>query len=174
MQRRISKKVVVSLFTGILLAVLYAIIFSFSAQNAEQSGSLSRTFSEKCVGMFRSVSGRQWSHALIVQLAEAIEHPIRKLAHFSEYALMGILVYVLWSQWMKRGRRLYFLTVVWVALSAAADEIHQLFVPGRYCSFRDVCIDTCGGVCGMLLCVLTAKLFSGKKLRKQRKTALPK
>ena len=166
MQRRISKKVVVSLSAGILLAVLYAIIFSFSAQNAEQSGSLSRTFSEKCVGMFRSVSGRQWSHALIVQLAEAIEHPIRKLAHFSEYALMGILVYVLWSQWMKRGRRLYFLTVVWVALSAAADEIHQLFVPGRSCQISDMLLDSCGVLAGTLAGML---IFTYKRRRVSRK-----
>lgn len=172
MRRRISKKAAVSVCAGILLAVLYAVIFGFSSQDAEQSGSLSRTVSEKCVGIFGSFSGRQWSGAVIRQLAEAIEHPVRKLAHFSEYALMGILVYIIWSQWMSRGKRLYLLTIVWVALSASADEIHQLFVPGRYCSFGDVCLDTCGGIFGMLACILGSKIFCRKKAQQNSEKSM--
>lgn len=50
------------------------------------------------------------------------------------------------------------LTAAWVFLSAAGDELHQYFVPGRYASFLDVLLDTWGGVCGMLFCILTVWL----------------
>ena len=105
---------------------------------------------------------------MVEELAAYFEHPLRKLAHFSEYACMGILAFVLWSQWLKRGRALYLLTVVWVAVSAAADEIHQLFVPERYGSFADVCLDTCGGAFGLLFCVLLGKIVVRHRKRKFR------
>lgn len=159
MSKRISKQIIISIGAGILLLVLYTVIFSFSAQDAEQSGSLSRAVSEKLVEMVNTLSHRQWSRTVMEQWTDYFEHPIRKLAHFSEYACMGILVYALWSQWMKRGKKLYLLVMIWVALSAAADEFHQLFVPGRDGNFADVCLDTCGGAAGMLFCLLVERIF---------------
>lgn len=146
--------------TALLLGFLYYAIFFFSGQDGEQSGSLSQMISEKCVEFLHSLSGADWNAAALDRLAEYFEHPIRKLAHFSEYACMGILVYVLWSQWMRRGRRLRLLTVGWVFVSAACDEFHQFFVPGRYASLADVLLDSCGGAFGMCVCVCAAALFS--------------
>lgn len=162
------KKYVITVLAGILLLALYLIIFGFSAQDGEQSGSLSQLISEKCVVLINNLSGRHWSEVFMANLAEYFEHPIRKLAHFSEYACMGILVYGLWSQWLQRGRRLYLLTVIWVFVSAAADEFHQLFVPGRYGCFADVCLDTCGGAFGMLVCVIIGKIRE-RHLRKKNR-----
>lgn len=136
-----------------MLGGLYYIIFQFSAQNSVQSGSLSQHFSARCVQFINAISGAHWSDVTLREIAEYFEHPIRKLAHFSEYACMGILVYTLWVQWMRRGKRLCLLTVGWVFVSAAADEFHQYFVPGRYASFPDVLLDTCGGAFGMFCCV---------------------
>jgi len=165
---KISKRIIVSTCAGILLMLLYAVIFNFSAQDAEQSGSLSRAVSEKCVEMFNSLSGRRWSQAVMEQWAEYFEYPVRKLAHFSEYACMGILVYVLCSQWKKRGRGLYLLVIAWVALSAAADEFHQIFVPGRDGNPADVCLDTLGGTAGMLFCILAGRIFERCRRKKRR------
>lgn len=161
-----TQRVLITCVAAILLGLLYCIIFSFSAQDGVQSGSLSQLISEKCVEFIHSLSGANWSEAMMTGLAEYFEHPIRKLAHFSEYACMGVLVYVLWSQWMRRGRRLYLLTVGWIALSAACDEFHQYFVPGRYASVADVLLDTCGGACGMLFCIAVAALHRRRKKRR--------
>lgn len=161
------KKIIITAAAGTLLVLLYFIIFGFSAQNAEESGSLSQMISEKCVSLLNSLSGRHWTQDFCSNLAEYFEHPIRKLAHFSEYACMGILVYVLWVQWLRPGRRLYLLVVGWVFVSAALDEFHQLFVPGRYGSPADVLLDTCGGAFGTLFCILTAK--AGMAIIRKRK-----
>ncbi|MGN0400822.1 MAG: VanZ family protein [Acetatifactor sp.] len=136
---------------GILLLLLYFFIFFMSAQNGDQSGSVSQKISEKCVEIINALTGGQWSKAFQESCAAYFEHPLRKLAHFGEYAVMGILAYTMLSQWMEQGRKLHSVTTLWVLLSAAADELHQYFVPGRYASVADVLLDTCGGICGMLL-----------------------
>lgn len=153
-----------------LLGLLYFMIFGFSAQNAEESGSLSLRVSGRFAEMYNSLSGEHMSREDLGRLAEAMEHSVRKLAHFAEYACMGVLVYGLLSQWMERGRRRCLLAAVWVFLSAAGDELHQYFVPGRYASVLDVLLDTCGGVCGMLFCILAAWVCRkwGEKRRARR------
>lgn len=158
------RRIFITAATVVLLGLLYSVIFGFSAQDAEESGSLSLHFSGKCAEILNSLSGGHWNEDKLYEVAEALEHPLRKLAHFTEYGCMGVLVYVLWSQWIRRGQGRYLLTAGWVFLSAAGDELHQYFVPGRYAGFGDVMLDTCGGVCGMLFCVLTAALY--RKCRK--------
>lgn len=171
------RKIAVTAVAAALLLLLYSMIFRFSAQDAGESGSLSQFFSEKCVDILNSLSGARWSQVRRTELAAYFEHPLRKLAHFSEYACMGILVYTLWSQWMRRGRGLYFLTIIWVFLSAACDEFHQYFVPGRYASVADVLLDTCGGAFGMLLSICIAALYrkvSGRRHRAGSRKRLPR
>ena len=88
MRRDTLRRWVVSGIAAALLAALYGIIFRFSAQDGEQSGSLSQEISARCVDILNSLSGGDWSEARMSGLAAAFEHPIRKLAHFSEYACM--------------------------------------------------------------------------------------
>lgn len=142
---------------AVLLGLLYCLIFGFSGQDAEQSGSLSRRVSGKCVTIVNSLAGEPWGPADVDRMTDIFEHPLRKLAHFGEYACMGVLVYALLCQWMENRRMRCLLTGGWVFLSAAGDELHQYFVPGRYASFLDVLLDTAGGVCGMLFYILAAK-----------------
>lgn len=166
MMTKNRSKVAVTLVTAILLVILYVIIFSFSEQDGEESGSLSHMISEECVEMLREVAGRDWSVDFCRELSDYLEHPIRKMAHFSEYACMGILVYVLWRQWRKRDRKLCGVVICWVLLSAIGDEIHQLFVPGRWGSVADVLLDTCGGVFGLLICLFVEYVQNRIKLKR--------
>ena len=147
------REIVTTVLAAILLLALYMIIFDFSAQDAEQSGSLSMRISENAVRFLSSFAGRGWTRSFKKELAVYFEHPIRKLAHFSEYACMAVLTYLVWSPWLKQRKKLYLLVILWVFVSGACDEIHQSFVPGRYCSFADVCLDTAGGAFGLLMCL---------------------
>ena len=152
----------ISVPAAILLLALYMLIFGFSDQDGEQSGSLSMRFSEGCVEFLNAISGGHWSQTFVNDLAQYFEHPVRKMAHFGEYMCMGILTYLVWSPWLKKRKTLYILVVILVFVSAALDEIHQYFVPGRWCSFADVCLDTAGGACGLLLCLFAAKIRKRK------------
>lgn len=76
---------------------------------------------------------------------------VRKLAHFSEYALLGVLTCGLFRARRRELRRGPFPTVLLVALVPVVDECIQLFVPGRTGQPTDVLIDLGGLVFGGLL-----------------------
>jgi VanZ family protein len=81
---------------------------------------------------------------------------VRKCAHLTEYAVMALLCWRALRKpargtprpWQWREARMAFLLV---ALYAASDEFHQLFVPSRQALVIDVMIDTTGGIVGLLL-----------------------
>lgn len=154
---KFDNKQAVTFVAAVMLLLLYTMIFSFSAQDAKQSGGLSHRISETCVEVAETVTRRNWTEMVKKQLIDSFEHPIRKLAHFMEYCCMGILVYSMWRPWRNRGRRLYCVVLIWVFLSAAGDEFHQLFVPGRHAGIGDVLLDTCGGLFGIMLCICLEK-----------------
>lgn len=165
-----QRNIWISAVFGALLLVLYVLIFFFSAQNGEESGGLSELISRKCVELLNALSGRNWTELFMEGLTEYFEHPIRKLAHFGEYAAMGVLVYGMWYPWRERiggKRRLFLLTVCWVFVSAGADELHQAFVPDRYNSIWDVLLDTAGGCFGGALCWGATRLWAGRAKKKK-------
>lgn len=151
-----KRKILITVPAAVLLLALYLVIFGFSAQNGEQSGSVSMQLSEKCVEILNTISGKNWENTAVESAAMFFEHPLRKLAHFSEYACMGILIFSIVYQWVM-GKKKYLIATLWVFLSAAVDEWHQSFVPGRYASIKDVLLDTCGGICGIVLLTLIIK-----------------
>ena len=55
-------------------------------------------------------------------------------------------------------RMILFMLPPWAAgtLFAVTDEIHQIYVSGRSCEFRDILIDSCGVALGVLLVRMTA------------------
>lgn len=145
----------------VLLLLLYAIIFLFSAQDGDTSGGISMSVSKKGIWLFDFLTGGRLAAERLAELVTAFEHPLRKAAHFAEYALMGILVFRILYCHMEKGMKRYWLAVLWVFVSAAADEIHQYFVPGRWASVSDVLLDTCGGAAGAFLC-MTALYLSDR------------
>ena len=173
-----KKEIVVSSVATIFLILLYALIFSFSEQDGETSGGLSRLISEKCVELLNFLSGKNWTELMMNSLAEYFENPIRKLAHFCEYAVMGGLLFFIWYPWLGLERKKYTnkagkvrrrwplvlkISIPWVFVSAAFDEIHQLFVPDRNGNFWDVLLDTAGGCFGLFCCIWGVKLINSKK-----------
>jgi VanZ family protein len=72
---------------------------------------------------------------------------IRKLAHLTEYFVLGLLLYRAFSSDSAdlKAWRWVFLSLLAVMLLAAGDEFHQSFVATRTASFIDVGIDALGG-----------------------------
>lgn len=168
----------VSSIATIFLVMLYLLIFTFSEQDGETSGGLSRMISEKCVELINALSGKKWSELMMEGMTEYFENPIRKLAHFCEYAVMGVLLFFIWYPWLglsgkadtkrkakfrKRIPTLIKIIIPWVFLSAAFDEIHQVFIPGRYGNIWDVLLDTLGGGFGLFFCCLCVKKYKRKR-----------
>ena len=84
---------------------------------------------------------------------------LRKIAHFTEFASLGLLTSCLLVLRQKR---------IWPALlfgisAACVDETIQFFVPGRSPGLLDVGIDTCGVITGMILLQIGYVLWKQNK-----------
>ena len=76
---------------------------------------------------------------------------VRKAAHFTEYFILYMLLYRAINTKQNWNLKVVIWSLIIVFLYAFYDEFHQAFVPGRGPAFRDVMVDTSGG--------LTASLF---------------
>jgi VanZ family protein len=155
-----KKRIVFSTVFGVLLLFLYILIFLFSNQNGDTSSSLSYYISGQLAQFTRFIVGADWSATFLENLASYWENPIRKLAHVSEYCIMGILVFWMMLPWIIKRRKHIVITLIWVFISAGIDELHQFFVPGRYGHFGDVVLDTVGGGLGILLSLIVFRHFA--------------
>ena len=84
--------------------------------------------------------------------------PLRKTAHFIEFASLGMVL--LWIMLLLRKHPLLALAGGFAA--ACVDETIQLFVPGRGPAFTDVLLDTSGVITGLLLLLLFRHLRRSK------------
>lgn len=173
MKDKFKVKLAVSFLAAIFLVLLYIMIFFFSGQDGETSGSLSHRVTEEIVVRVGEITRKHWTDEIKASLISFWENPVRKMAHFSEYTAMGILVFLFWlpwvsaQRWLHKGWRWSGLVLVWVFLSAAADEWHQTFVSARSGNFWDVLLDTSGGCFGLLLSLgMTALILHIQKRKK--------
>ncbi|GAA0078929.1 VanZ family protein [Clostridium sp. CTA-5] len=83
---------------------------------------------------------------------------LRKMAHFLEYMILGILTLNVLSLYYKINKRIKVISLCIVFFYACSDEFHQLFVPGREGAFRDVIIDTLGGSLSIIMINLKCKI----------------
>ena len=83
---------------------------------------------------------------------------VRKGAHFSEYAVLGVLSWGLFSARLRERGRAPFPVAYLVALVPVCDECLQLFVPGRSGQPTDVLIDLAGICFGALLATAVSAL----------------
>ena len=82
---------------------------------------------------------------------------VRKSAHFLEYMILFLLAYNVSRNYIT-NRKSKLLLIGFVFLYACTDEFHQYFIPGRSMAFRDVLIDTSGGVIGYIITIIFNKL----------------
>jgi VanZ family protein len=87
---------------------------------------------------------------------DTIVYLIRKLSHWIEYLILGILLMrALKAQSSRQPalRRMVW-SILLATLYAVTDEYHQTLVPGRSANPLDVVIDSFGALCGTLWCHL--------------------
>lgn len=142
----------INIIRAILLTMLigtFVIIFGFSSQNGETSGSLSRKVTEFIVeaNIFNKNLTEEQKEIQIQNL-----HPkIRKLAHFSIYTLVGILLMSLCMTYKIKNSKRITISLILGIIYATTDEIHQLFIKGRSGNIIDVLIDTSGVLFGIFI-----------------------
>jgi len=85
---------------------------------------------------------------------------LRKIAHFTEFAALGMCLAWLHGMLQKGKLRPFLLGTA----AAAVDETIQRFVPDRGPSIRDVCIDSAGVLTGIVLLWLGYHYFKKRSM----------
>jgi VanZ family protein len=94
-----------------------------------------------------------FGHELSDMTAAIINVVIRKLAHVTEYALVGWLWFrAIRADAAERWTLRWSVSAVVISiLVASSDELRQSFYPSRTASVFDVIVDTCGAVLAQLI-----------------------
>lgn len=149
-----------NIIRGILITALIAIfvtIFGFSNQNSETSAGLSQKVTNFVVEFVPSIKNMPEKEK--EQAEYRIEKIIRKIAHYSIYTLVGILLMALMSTYKIKELDRIAISMIIGVIYAATDEIHQAFVPGRGPLVTDVILDSIGVLTGICIVLLVYKII---------------
>ena len=136
-----------------LLILNLTLIWGNSLLPGEVSGRISGWIAEflgKLLGMSRDEN--EGGHGLL-----------RKVAHFSEFACLGLLLGWNFSLRGKTGSDLISRTLLGGVFTACVDETIQIFVDGRASSLIDVWIDVCGAAAGMGILLIGQQVVKNRK-----------
>lgn len=132
----------------LLIIGLLCFIWGNSMMTAKESG-----------GMSRSIL--TWLGEFIPFFAGGANHRfLRKLAHFSEFFLLGLFC---GAQRVKSEKLLSFGVVCFGLISACIDETIQIFVLGRSSSLMDVWLDLSGFAAGMTVIAVICAVMKKRK-----------
>lgn len=127
--------------------LLMFIIFSFSGQTGEESGSLSLNIVHILQSLFPFLTNTDLLHILI-----------RKAAHMSEYAILTSTYVYGFNKNQFNFNKVCCFSLFCTFLYACSDELHQLLVSGRAGQLTDVLIDTSGGLIFLLFYYIYVKM----------------
>ena len=86
-----------------------------------------------------------------------------KYEHFIAYCVLAILL-SLALYFQKRSilisSKAFLFALLFILAYGAVDELHQIFVPGRYCDFYDWLADSSGGIMGIGIVFLFVRKIS--------------
>jgi len=145
--------------------ILVILMLAFIWGNSLLPGDLSSQESEKVLELLQPVVG-PLTRVLNAGGFDVDEHTVvRKLAHFTEYAVLGALMFLLFVK--PDGRSRYLLPAGLCLTTAGIDEGIQIFAQDRGPALRDVAIDFCGSCIGLLAAAFVILLLY-YKVRSER------
>lgn len=155
----------------ILLCILsLGFIFYNSTKPGDASNEKSYEVLNKLRQEYRELQGeeaKQYNNLPASSREEKLNLIIRKNAHAFEYCVLAIFVSMILFQFNLKGRKAIIYIMFICLFYAVLDEFHQIYVPGRTSSVRDVLIDFTGALIGMLFYYIVH--YSIIKIRKKLK-----
>ncbi len=145
---------------GLVLAVVLvtALIFLNSLDTVEESNQKSDSVTD----VVENVTGEDDGSGNLRMV-------VRKSAHVIEFALLGAaLAFLLYYIKLVHNKRLYGVCAFYALAVAVIDEYIQTF-SDRNGSVKDIMIDFCGALVGVLLASIVPAVISAVKKHKQRK-----
>ena len=110
-----SKKLIIYIILSIACMVT---IFCFSSKNTYESNNTSKNLIRRVIDKYEYITGKKINKE---KLVTKLNYPIRKLAHFSIYFLLGLIVYGLFLHTNLKHKLL--LSIFTCIVYASFDEI---------------------------------------------------
>ena len=154
-----------------LTAAVMLLIFFFSNETADRSDRTSGIFTRVVIDTaypdFEELPEPEQE-----EVYNVIQHLVRKTAHFTEYALLGLLLRFCLQSWIGNKKR-HLLPVSWMigTLYAVTDELHQLLTDGRAGQWTDVVLDSFGVLTGAVIASVVVVLGSKAYIAAKEKEA---
>ena len=132
----------------IVLILWMIVIFSFSSADANKSTGTSDKVITTMIEIKDKITNNETPNNEKEIIVKNSSFYIRKIAHITEYLILGFLMFNLLKQ--------YSVTNIYYAIGlsilySCTDEFHQLFISGRSGSIRDILIDFIGILIGTYL-----------------------
>ena len=134
------KKIIYLLFILLILSS----IFFFSSKNSNESNGLSKKLINNTINIVEKVTHKDLDNK---ELVNTLNYPIRKLAHFTIFLLLGISIFLFISTFNINKKVL--ISILVCILFASLDEFHQVFSLGRSPLLLDILIDSLGSITGI-------------------------
>lgn len=132
----LNKDIMKKIINIILLIIWVIVIFLLSNDNAVQSN-------DKSNGIAYFIASK-----INIMDTDTLKFVIRKIAHITEYFILGILLLNVLKDYYNINIKLVIITILFCFSYAISDEVHQLFIQNRSGKFSDVLIDTSGSILG--------------------------
>lgn len=151
------------------------IIFFFSNQPGTQSYGISNRFSTYIARTWNYIFHLNLSDSSMDVLITSLYMPTRKMAHITEYAVLGAFTYCSMYLHQRRVKVSGILTIMlFVLIIASCDEIHQSFVIQRGSHITDTCLDFVSGTAGIYLFIILKDFIRKveyiiRKIKRQKK-----
>lgn len=158
----------------LLLVLQMILIFTMSSFGSDSSNAQSNQIIHVLHQVFPNLSNE---HSFFG--ASNLVFIVRKAAHFTEYAILGLLFFLVYRAYLAKlsdtklsdvkfsDAKLFLFALCSSFLYACTDELHQLFVSGRSGQFTDVLIDTLGALFGCLLLLMIRRLRKAWRARRR-------
>jgi VanZ family protein len=124
--------------------IAWLAFISFASSDDFNAGNTSRIIGPLILWLFPHTSP---------ETLEVVHHITRKIAHITEYAILGFLAARAFrtSPHPAIKQRWFLICLALVVVYALLDEYHQSFVPSRTASIVDTLYDTAGGLTALLI-----------------------
>ena len=149
----VAKRKITGIAMLAVTAVYVMFIFSQSLMNSTASDSES-------MGLTAVVNS--WFSSLGINIV--LENGfMRKLAHFAEFFVLGVLTVVTSRCYTKTPSKYLFVQLFSTLAAAVTDEYIQLYSDGRSGQVTDVALDFAGSLCGILITTFIYFVFRKSK-----------
>lgn len=160
-----NRKLIIRYVFWTLTLGVMAFIFIMSGQTSQESHNTSTSFISSFLTLFMD-NFEFLNESEKQSIIQSFQFIVRKLAHFSVYAALGVCSYSAINTYNLLNSRKFWLSLVLCFVYSLTDECHQIFVDGRAGRLYDIVIDTLGAVVGILF--VTMVIFILKKLKSRR------